>query len=287
MENNYNNNNSLQLATKQITDTVLKAVDNMTKNNGLILPKGYNPTNALKSAYLKLVENDLLDTDKNALASALLNMCIQGLNPAKNQCYFIKYNNKVTLMRSYFGDRTSCLNSGLVKDIQAHVIYEGDKVDLNYDEGYLKVNHQTSFENMDKPIKGAYAVAVLPDGSRLYDIMTIDRIKKSWAMSKNFGEKNKFQNSFSDDACMRTVIRHLVKNIFNQSCEDNATIDSYCKTTADEYDNEKDNPNGKDFTYSTNQEVRAKQVEQTASQEPPIDMEEVEDTMPRESDFDY
>ena len=48
MENNYNKGN-LQVATKQITDTVLQAVDNMTKNNGLVLPKGYNPTNALKS----------------------------------------------------------------------------------------------------------------------------------------------------------------------------------------------------------------------------------------------
>lgn len=277
MENNYNNRNDLQVATKQITDTVLQAVDNMTKNNGLILPKGYNPTNALKSAYLKLVENDLIDTDKNALAQALLNMCIQGLNPAKNQCYFIKYNNKVVLMRSYFGDRTSCLNSGLVKDIQAHVIYDGDKVDLNYDEGYLKVIHQTSFENLDKPIKGAYAVAVLPDGSRLYDIMTMERIKKSWSMSKNFGDKNKFQNTFSDDACMRTVIRHLVKNIFNQSSEDNATIDSYCKTTADEYDNDIDNPK-RDFAKPTKEEVVEQQQEETGTEEPPLEVES--------SDFD-
>jgi hypothetical protein len=75
-----------------------------------------------------LAEANLLDTNQTALAQALLNMCIQGLNPGKNQCYFINYGGKVTMMRSYFGDRTVLLNYGLVKDVQANIIYEGDEV---------------------------------------------------------------------------------------------------------------------------------------------------------------
>ncbi|MCG3082651.1 recombinase RecT, partial [Pseudomonas aeruginosa] len=40
------------------------------------------------------------DTSK---PNALLDMVTQGLNPAKNQCYFIPYGNKMQLQRSYHG----------------------------------------------------------------------------------------------------------------------------------------------------------------------------------------
>ena len=288
MENNNNNymatsNNQVANNNSKITDLVLQSVVKMTKNNGLVLPNGYNPSNALKAAYIKLAENNLLKTDQTALAQALLNMCIQGLNPAKNQCYFINYGGKVNLMRSYFGDRTACLASKLIKDIQANIIYEGDEVELNYDEGYLRVIHKTSWENMNNAIKGAYAFAVLPDGSKLYDIMTLERIKKSWAMSKN-NANNKFQSTFSDDACKRTVIRHLVKNIFNQSTEDNPTIDSYCQTTNDEYD---DNiiPN-KEYKEDNTEAVRASQEASNDSQVPPMEEEPQKETITQASDFD-
>lgn len=224
---------------KNISDKVINQINVLTDNQGLILPKNYNPTNALKSAYLKLSEANLLGTDQTALAEALLNMCIQGLNPAKNQCYFINYGGKVNMMRSYFGDRTVAINTGLVKDVQANIIYKGDTVDVYYENDYLKIDHKTSWENLNEEIIGAYAYAIMPDGTKRYDIMTIDRIKKSWAMSKN-NTNNKLQNTFTDDACKRTVIRHLVKMIFNETADSDALVESYNKTTADEYDNNRE-----------------------------------------------
>ncbi len=238
--NNYpqNNNNSLQnstkQATKELTELVLTSVQKKQHEQGLVLPKNYNVTNALNFAFLKLTQSGLLNTDRTALANALLDMCVQGLNPAKNQCYFINYSGKVSMMRSYFGDRAACIQSGLIKDIQANVIYDGDEVNTYYTDGYLVVEHKTNFKNMNNAIVGAYAVAVQPDGKKIYDIMPIERIKKSWSMSKN-PTNNKLQQTFTDDACKRTVIRHLVKNIFQQSVDDNAVVDSFVQTTDDEY----------------------------------------------------
>ncbi len=243
---------------KNISDKVLNSVNKLTTEQNLVLPKNYNVSNALKAAYLKLSESNLLNTDQTALAQALLNMCIQGLNPAKNQCYFINYGGKVNMMRSYFGDRCVCISTGLVKDIQANVIYEGDVVDTKYVDNQLVIDHTTKWQNMNNPIVGAYAYAVLPDGTKQYDIMTIERIKKSWAMSKN-NSNNKLQSQFTDDACKRTVIRHLAKNIFNQSTDGNLVIDSYCQTTNDEYDY------NKDYAESTIEGVRAKQASQNAT----------------------
>ena len=250
--------NQVDFKEKNISDSVLKSVKELQDAQGLVLPVGYNPTNALKSAYLKLAEQGYLNTDQTALAQALLNMCIQGLNTGKNQCYFINYGGKVNMMRSYFGDRTVLLNYGLVKDVQANIIYEGDEVNIWYENDYMKVEHKTSWQNYGKTIVGAYAFAVLPDGRKIYDIMQIDRIKKSWAMSKN-NANNKLQNTFTDDACKRTVIRHLAKNIFNQTADSDVLVRSYNESTENEYDHTRE------FKYDNQNDVEAKQKENNAT----------------------
>ena len=243
------NNQVAEVKEKNISDLVINKVNDLVSNQGLMLPKNYVAENALKSAYLKLAESNLLNTDQTSLAEALLNMCIQGLNPAKNQCYFIAYAGKVQMMRSYFGDRAVAINTGLVKDIQANVIYEGDDVKVWYENDYMKIEHHTNWENFDNPIVGAYAYAVMNDGTKRYSIMKIDRIKKSWAMSKN-NTNNKLQKEFADDACKRTVIRNLVKNLFNTTLDQNLIVESYNQTTSDEYVSEEVKANSIDAVTS-------------------------------------
>ena len=245
---------------KNIGDKVLNQINNLIDTQGLALPKNYNPANALKSAWLKLAESNLLNTDQVALAQALLNMCIQGLNPAKNQCYFINYGGKVNMMRSYFGDRTVAINTGLVKDVEANIIYEDDEVNVFYENDYIRIEHKTSWQNMSKPIIGAYAYAIMPDGTKRYDIMTLDRIKKSWNMSKNT-TNNKLQSAFTDDACKRTVIRHLVKMIFNETGDSEAVVESYNATTEKEY------IDSKEIKNDNLEDVMTEQLNQNASQE--------------------
>ena len=98
---------------KNITDNVLSKIQKFQANGQIYFPNNYSPENALKSAWLIL--QDVKDKDGNlalksctrdSIANSLLNMVIQGLNPMKNQCYFIPYGQKLTLMRSYFGSIT-------------------------------------------------------------------------------------------------------------------------------------------------------------------------------------
>ena len=264
MENQNNltkTNGTLQVKEKNITDKVLNQVTFLTQKQNLVLPKNYSVENALKFAFLDLKANNLLDTNQDALATALLNMCVQGLNPAKKQCYFINYGGKVGLMRSYHGDRAVAKHSGIVKDIEAYVIYEGDKVDISYDAdtNYLVVDHKTEFKNWNNAIVGAYAVAVMPDGTKRYDLMTIERIKKSWEMSSN-KNGNKLQNNFSTDACQRTVTRHLVKNLFNQTTDESLLINNVLENEAT-IDNET-KQDAADFVYNEN-EVKEHQDAET------------------------
>lgn len=255
MENQNNltkTNGALQVKEKNITDKVLNQVTFLTQKQNLVLPKNYSVENALKFAFLDLKANNLLETNQDALATALLNMCVQGLNPAKKQCYFINYGGKVGLMRSYHGDRAVAKHSGIVKDIEAYVIYDGDQVNISYDAdtNYLVVDHKTEFKNWNNSIVGAYAVAVMPDGTKRYDLMTIERIKKSWEMSSN-KNGNKLQNNFSTDACQRTVTRHLVKNLFNQTTDESLLINNVLENEATiESETKQD---AADFVYNENE----------------------------------
>ncbi|MBI6086453.1 recombinase RecT, partial [Clostridium perfringens] len=86
----------------------------------------------LKSAQLILAETvdrnkqPVLQTcSKASICNALLDMTLQGLSPAKKQCYFVAFNGKLQLMKSYLGNIAATKRLKGVKDVFANVIYEG------------------------------------------------------------------------------------------------------------------------------------------------------------------
>ena len=90
----------------------------------------YSYNNALKSAQLILDQKGLLDKNPKSIINALLDMVTQGLNPIKNQCYFIGYGNDVTLSRSYFGLQAAAKRAcPEIISIYANEIYEKDEFD--------------------------------------------------------------------------------------------------------------------------------------------------------------
>ena len=104
-----------------------------TSNRDIRLPEGYSPENALKSAWLVLLEtkdkNDrpaLEVCTKDSIANAMLSMVLQGLNPVKKQCDFLVYGNKLTLQREYHGTIALAKRYADVREAVGTVIYEGD-----------------------------------------------------------------------------------------------------------------------------------------------------------------
>ena len=197
-----------------ITDNVLNKIQKFQSNGQIYFPNNYSPENALKSAWLKL--QDVKDKNgklalevctRESVANALLNMVIQGLNPMKNQCYFIPYGNQLTLMRSYFGSITVAKQFGEIEDITAEVIYEGDKVETEIKRGKTLIKtHTRSFENINKAkIVGAYATILYKGDAEESIIMTMEQIKTSWKKSKlNPDGKDSTHSLFTEDMCKRT-----------------------------------------------------------------------------------
>ena len=98
------------IAKKEVIDIVSERIRTLQERRQLHLPPNYSAENALKAAWLALQEvtdkdgRRALDVcDRTSIMNSLLKMVIQGLNPAKNQCYFVVFGTKLVLMRSYFG----------------------------------------------------------------------------------------------------------------------------------------------------------------------------------------
>ena len=228
-----------ELTQKQITSPVAARIQEMQKE-GLMIAQNYSVSNALSSAYYALKNsssgNLLQQCTQDSVYNALLDMVTQGLSPAKTQCYFIPYGNVVKLTRSYFGTMKVVKQLPEVKDIYAQIIFKGDDFEAENVDGRWKfVRHKSSWNNQDNPIEGAYCVIEKTDGEKILTIMTKKEIDKSWAQAKT---KN-VQNNFPQEMAKRTVINRAAKQFFNTSDDNDLFIDAVNRTTANEYDNER------------------------------------------------
>lgn len=231
---------SSAIVNPTISDSILRSFNELATQNQLQFPDNYNLGNQLKLAYLMIMQDSNLKTaTPMSIGQALTEMALQGLEADKKQFYFIRYGNELKLFRSYFGDVAAVYRTHLVTDIKALVIYEGDEIETDIvNDQEVVIKHKTSFANRDNAIVGAYAIAVLPNGEKRYCIMTKKEIDKNWAKSKM--KDSSVQRDFPQEMAKRTVIRRLVKMLFNTAnTPDNyasAAIASFNRTTEDEYE---------------------------------------------------
>lgn len=233
---------SRAISNKNIADSILAKFDELATQGQLHFPQNYSVGNNLKLAYVKIISNGLDKCNPLSIANSLVEYVIQGLDVSRNQAYFIPYDGKLYMQRSYFGDISVVKRTGLVKNIYANCVYKGDEFETGFDENGLEtvLVHKTKFENRDNEVIGAYAWAEGINGYKMYCIMTKKEIEASWSMAKS--SQSKFRDFFKQEASKRTVIRRLVKMIFNSSVstteEQNSLIDSYNRTTEEEFINE-------------------------------------------------
>ncbi|HHL0588994.1 recombinase RecT [Streptococcus agalactiae] len=228
-----------ELSERQITSGVNKRIEEK-QNENFIVPPNYSLGNALSNAYYELKNsssgNLLSQCTDESIYISLLDMVAQGLSPAKKQCYFIKYGDKVQLRRSYFGTMKVVKELNEVKDIWAGVIFEGDVFKSEIVNGRRRfVSHESDWENQDNPIKGAYCIIKDINNEEYLTIMTKKQIDKAWSKAKT---KN-VQIDFPDQMAMRTVINRAAKSFINTSNDSSYFVEALNRTTENEYDNDR------------------------------------------------
>lgn len=222
------------------------------KQQSVNLPANYSPANALAAAYLIIKET--VDMNKKpalevcsleSVKQALLKMIVQGLNPIKDQCYFVVYANKLTMQRSYMGSiaLAKSVNPNIA-DIRYKVIYAGDEIDIETVNciDIVKRHKPIPFHEQKKEnITGAYAM-VLNNQNEIIStvIMNMDEIKMSWQQSKQKGivlsdgkiNPEKTHGKFTGEMCIRTVVNRICKPIINTS--DDMTLLQSANETGEE-----------------------------------------------------
>lgn len=227
----------LALMKRTIVDAVAQKVSEFIKNREIDLPASYSVGNALKEAWLILQQTEdknhakALDVcTKESIANALLDMVVTGLNPAKNQVYFIVYGKTLIAQRSYFGSMALAkMVQPLIDDFAYAVVYEGDVFKYGITNGKKTViQHEQELGNVDKKnILGAYAIALNKAGDPLrVEIMTIDEIKQAWKQSRlspitDNGDikADSTHGKFTADMATKTVVNKLCKAIINASSD--------------------------------------------------------------------
>lgn len=234
--------NELALIKKDVVDVVGKKVQEFVSRGELHLPPNYSVENAMKSAWLIL--QNTFDKDKrpvlqvctrDSIANSLLDMAVQGLNPAKKQGYFIAYGRQLVFQRSYFGTMAVTKRVAGAKDIFAEIVYKGDEFEYQIKNGNKYITkHIQKIENVDPGnIVAAYCTIVFDDDRQFTDIMTWQEIQKAWSKSKMNPEKEgSTHKEFAQEMARKTVINRACKRYLNSS--DDGSLLMYHVNRADE-----------------------------------------------------
>ncbi len=237
--------NQLQLIKKDVVDVVENKIKEFKQKGEIHFPPNYSPENAMKSAWLILQETQdkngnlaLEACDRNTVANALLDMVVQGLSPAKKQCYFVVYGKKLQLMRSYMGTVAVTKRLEGVNDVKAYCIYEGDEFETEYDLDTATIQiskFNPKFENIDiGKIRGAFAVVIGEDGPLHVEVMSMVQIKQAWKQGYAKGASGAHLN-FTEEMAKKTVINRACKMYANTSDDSDLLIEAFNRSTETDY----------------------------------------------------
>ncbi|MDU7032449.1 MAG: recombinase RecT [Finegoldia magna] len=238
--------NELAKQEKTIVDSVQNRIAEMQNKGSIELPNNYSVSNALKSAYLVLQETQTRDKKpvlqvctQESIANSLLDMATQGLNPSKDQCYFIAYGNKLMMSRSYLGTIALTKRIKGVKDVKGYAVYKDDKFELGFDilTGKQKILEFCPGLNRDsKNLIGAFAL-ILGDNEILHtEYMDINQIHNAWNQGSMKGNSGAHKN-FPDQMAIKTVINRACK-FYVSTSDDSDKIAEFMNKSVEDTDRE-------------------------------------------------
>lgn len=139
-----------------------------------------------------------------------------GLRPGlMGECYLIPYKDQCTLQIGYQGLLELVRRSGLVEDVAAYVVRQGDEFDVEWGTT-PGIKHKPFLDGDAGDLRLVYAVARMKGGGVHAELMTIADIEKIRARSQNvqnasrYGKKTPWDTDF-DEMARKTVLRRICK----------------------------------------------------------------------------
>src|SRR5438309_3629772 len=202
-----------QLATRS-NDPIAVVRQNLTQmapQFEAALPKHISVEKFTRVALTAIQNNpDLaVKADRRSLFGACVRLAQDGLLPDGREGAIVMFGDKAQAMPMIAGVLKKIRQSGEVAKVSAQVVYEKDEFvwHLGFDEDVTH-NPPPLDQPRGKPI-GAYATAVLKDGSRLLEVMSLEEIEKVRAVSRAKGNGPWVQ--WWGGRARKTVMRPLSK----------------------------------------------------------------------------
>lgn len=200
--------------TKALTTTgaVKGLLDTMKGTIAAALPKHLTPERVCKAALLAVNKSPkLLECNQGSFIKSIMEAASLGLDcsgGALGQGYLIPYGRDCTFIPGYRGLIDLARRGGDVATIEARVVYEGDEfnVALGLEP---KLEHVPSDEENPDKIIAVYAIAMLRDKSKQFEVMTRKQVDAIRAGSKA-GRSGPWVNHYAEMA-RKTVVRRLIK----------------------------------------------------------------------------
>jgi len=184
-----------------------------------VLPKHMTPERMIKISLVAASRNpQLLNCSPESFLGALMDASELGLEPFSglNYSYIIPYRNNRTgtteakFMPSYRGLMELARRSGQIKSLDADIVYEHDKWEV--EKGLNpKLVHVPNFHVKDrgKPIL-VYAIAKFKDDGYQFRVMTIEEIEKTRKSSKssNSGPWVDWWDQMALKTCLKSLLKH-------------------------------------------------------------------------------
>lgn len=113
-----------------------------------------------------------------------------------------------------------------MKFVHSDVVREGEMCDTN------TLKHERSFETLNNPIVGAYAVAILQNGEKPKCLLG----KKDLQAIKSKAKTKKVWDEWEGEQSKKSAVRRLVKTLLPQLKHKNAKLEAAIKVENQDYD---------------------------------------------------
>jgi recombination protein RecT len=171
------------------------------------------PVEKFKRVALTAIQNTpaLINADRRSLFGAFVRLAQDGLLPDGREAAIVMFGNKAQAMPMIAGFLKKIRQSGEVAKVSAQVVYANDKfvVKYGFDEDVEHIPPALN-EPRGDPI-GAYATAVLKDGSQLLEVMSLEDIQAVRKVSR--AANNGPWVSWFGEMARKTVMRRLSKRL--------------------------------------------------------------------------
>ena len=158
---------------------------------------------------------DVLTADKRTLLGACMKAAQDGLLVDGREAALTVYNTKAGKVAQYMpmiaGILKKARNSGEISTIAAELVYENDSFKYRIINGKPEMSHEPDVFGDRGEVKGAYACAVLKDGSTMIEVMSKADIEKVRQVSR--AKDSGPWASWWGEMARKTVLRRLSKRL--------------------------------------------------------------------------